>query len=51
MPAPSSESNEFESSINIQTFMLFMVAIAVGLLVAAKIAKKSYADESRTTGG
>jgi predicted ferric reductase len=34
MPVSPSESNEFESSVNIQTFMLFMVAIAVGLLVA-----------------
>jgi len=34
MPVPNSETNEFESSINIQTFLLFMMAIAVGLLVA-----------------
>jgi predicted ferric reductase len=34
MPVPSSETNEFESSVNIQTFLLFMMAIAVGLLVA-----------------
>ena len=34
MPAPSSNVNEFESSINIQTFLLFMMAIAVGLMVA-----------------
>ncbi len=34
MTVPPSHSNEFESSLNIQTFLLFMVAIAVGLLVA-----------------
>lgn len=34
MPVPPSETNEFESSVNIQTFLLFMVAMAVGLLVA-----------------
>lgn len=34
MPVPQSESNEFESSLNLQTFLLFMVAITVGLLVA-----------------
>jgi len=34
MPVKPTESNEFESSLNIQTFLLFMVAIAVGLLVA-----------------
>ena len=34
MPVPPSETNEFESSVNIQTFLLFMMAMAVGLLVA-----------------
>jgi predicted ferric reductase len=34
MPIPQPETNEFESSLNIQTFLLFMVAMAVGLLVA-----------------
>jgi len=34
MPVPPSDSNEFESSVNIQTFLLFMMAMAVGLLVA-----------------
>ena len=34
MPATPSNSNEFESSLNIQTFLLFMMAMAVGLLVA-----------------
>lgn len=34
MSIPSSGTNEFESSLNIQTFLLFMVAMAVGLLVA-----------------
>ena len=28
------ETNEYESSVNIQTFLLFMMAMAVGLLVA-----------------
>jgi len=34
MPAPSSNVNEYESSISIQTFLLFMMAMAVGLMVA-----------------
>lgn len=34
MSVPSAETNQFESSINIQTLLLFMVAIAVGLLIA-----------------
>lgn len=34
MPVPPSDTNEFESSLNIQVFLLFMVAMAVGLLVA-----------------
>lgn len=34
MSLPPSNTNEFESSVNIQTFLLFMVAMAVGLLVA-----------------
>ena len=34
MPVSPSETNEFESSVNIQTFLLFMMAMAVGLLVA-----------------
>ena len=34
MPATPPESNEFESSVNIQTFLLFMMAMTVGLLVA-----------------
>lgn len=34
MPLPPTEPNEFESSLNIQVFLLFMVAMAVGLLVA-----------------
>ena len=34
MPVNTSNPNEFESSVNIQIFLLFMVAMAVGLLVA-----------------
>jgi len=34
MPPKPTEANEYESSVNIQTFLLFMVAMAVGLLVA-----------------
>ena len=34
MPPNSTDGNEYESSINIQTFLLFMMATAVGLLVA-----------------
>jgi predicted ferric reductase len=34
MPVKPSDTNEFESSVNIQTFLLFMMAMAVGLLVA-----------------
>jgi predicted ferric reductase len=34
MPVKPTETNEFESSVNIQTFLLFMMAMAVGLLVA-----------------
>ena len=34
MPVLPSETNQFESSLNIQTFLLFMMAMAVGLLVA-----------------
>jgi predicted ferric reductase len=34
MPANNSNPEEFESSLNIQTFLLFMMAMAVGLLVA-----------------
>ena len=34
MPVNNSNPNEFESSLNIQTFLLFMMAMAVGLLVA-----------------
>ena len=34
MPPKSTDVNEYESSINIQTFLLFMMAMAVGLLVA-----------------
>jgi predicted ferric reductase len=34
MPVNNSNPEEFESSLNIQTFLLFMMAMAVGLLVA-----------------
>ena len=34
MPAKLTGPNEFESSVNIQTFLLFLVAMTVGLLVA-----------------
>ena len=34
MSVNNSNSDEFESSLNIQTFLLFMMAMAVGLLVA-----------------
>lgn len=34
MPAKHSNTYEFESSINMRTFLLFMMAIAVGLLVS-----------------
>jgi len=34
MSVNPTDVNEFESSVNIQTFLLFMMAIAVGLLVA-----------------
>jgi len=34
MPPKLTNENEYESSINIQTFLLFMMAMAVGLLVA-----------------
>ena len=34
MPPKPTDVNEYESSINIQTFLLFMMAMAVGLLVA-----------------
>ena len=34
MPPKPTDSNEYESSVNIQTFLLFMMAMAVGLLVA-----------------
>ena len=34
MPPKPIDANEYESSINIQTFLLFMMAMAVGLLVA-----------------
>ena len=34
MPPNHAETNEYESSVNIQTFLLFMMAMAVGLLVA-----------------
>ncbi len=34
MPPKPTDANEYESSINIQTFLLFMMAMAVGLLVA-----------------
>ena len=34
MPPTPSKTEEFESSLNIQTFLLFMMAIAVGLMVA-----------------
>jgi len=34
MSLPSSNPNDFESSVNIQTFLLFLVAMTVGLLVA-----------------
>ena len=34
MPVKPTDTNEFESSVNIQTFLLFMMAMAVGLLVA-----------------
>lgn len=34
MPPKPTDANEYESSVNIQTFLLFMVAMAVGLLVA-----------------
>lgn len=34
MPPNPAETNEYESSVNIQTFLLFMMAMAVGLLVA-----------------
>lgn len=33
MPPNPTDANEYESSINIQTFLLFMMAMAVGLLV------------------
>lgn len=34
MPPKPTDANEYESSVNIQTFLLFMMAMAVGLLVA-----------------
>jgi len=34
MPPKPTTPNEYESSVNIQTFLLFMMAMAVGLLVA-----------------
>jgi predicted ferric reductase len=34
MPTKSTDLNEYESSVNIQTFLLIMMAMAVGLLVA-----------------
>ena len=34
MPQNPSDTNEYESSVNIQTFLTFMMAMAVGLLVA-----------------
>jgi predicted ferric reductase len=34
MPVSPSETNEFESSVNLKTILLFMVAMAVGLLAA-----------------
>jgi predicted ferric reductase len=34
MPPKPTDSIEYESSVNIQTFLLFMMAMAVGLLVA-----------------
>ena len=34
MPPKPTDMNEYESSINIQTFLTFMMAMAVGLLVA-----------------
>jgi predicted ferric reductase len=34
MPPKNTNANEYESSVNIQTFLLFMMAMAVGLLVA-----------------
>jgi predicted ferric reductase len=34
MSPKTTDANEYESSINIQTFLLFMMAMAVGLLVA-----------------
>lgn len=34
MPPKPTDTNTYESSVNIQTFLLFMMAMAVGLLVA-----------------
>jgi len=51
MPVPQSEPNEFESSVNIQTFMLFMVAIAVGLLVAIVLLPTWMPNLSYSLGG
>lgn len=34
MPPKPTDAKEYESSINIQTFLLFMMAMAIGLLVA-----------------
>lgn len=51
MPAPSSNTNEFESSINIQTFLLFLVAMTVGLLVAVVLLPTWMPNLSFSLGG
>jgi predicted ferric reductase len=51
MPVPPSENNEFESSLNIQTFLLFMVAMAVGLLVAVVLLPSWMPNLSFSLGG
>ena len=51
MSVPSSNPNEFESSVNIQTFLLFLVAMTVGLLVAVVLLPTWMPNLSFSLGG
>jgi hypothetical protein len=51
MSANSSEPVEYESSVNIQTFLMVLVAMTVGLLVAVLILPAWLPNMSFSLGG
>ena len=51
MPVNSTEPVEYESSVNVQTFLIFLVAMVVGLLVAVLILPSWLPNMSFSLGG